>query len=324
MEIIEFLDDLGNTMVKRIPGKGSGEFKYGAQLTVRESQAAIFFRDGKALDIFYAGRHVLKTQNIPLITKAITSLGYGANSPFRSEVYFLNLKLFKDLKWGTSEPIIFRDSELEMVRLRSFGVFSILIEDPQLFLNKIVGTQNIFYDSELEAFLKAIIIQNMHTILGENLETIFDLPTKFANLSVLLKNKVKLEFESFGIKIHDFLISSISVPPEVQNMIDKRSGMSAVGNLKDFMKYQTGNSIEKAAENPSGGASEGIGMGAGLGMGLLMPQMFSSAFNESQSSGVNSDEDFLSKIKKLKELLDSGAIDNEEFTKIKKRILNNL
>src|ERR1700690_141916 len=149
MEVIEFFDDSGDTMVARIPSDSQAEIKWGAQLTVRESQSAAFFRDGKSQMLFGPGRHVLKTQNIPGITKFITSFGYGPSSPFRAEIYFLSMKLFRNLKWGTREPIIFSDPELQMVRLRSHGIYSIQIKDPNVFLNRMAGTQQIFRDDDI-------------------------------------------------------------------------------------------------------------------------------------------------------------------------------
>jgi membrane protease subunit (stomatin/prohibitin family) len=324
MEVIEFLDNNGDTMVQRVPDNSSGEFKFGAQLIVRESQKAVFFRDGKSLDVFSAGRHVLKTQNIPILTNLITSIGYGEDSPFKSEVYFLNIKLFRNLKWGTKEPIIFRDSELKMIRLRSYGAFSITIKEPSLFLNKVVGTQGIFRDSDISDYLKSIILQKLHVTLGQHIKTVFDLPLHFDNLSILVKNSLNLEFEGLGLELHDFLINSVSVPPEVQKMIDTRSGMSAVGNMDEFMKFQMGQSMEKAAENPTGNAGEGMGLGTGLGMGFMIPQMMNQTMQQQNNQSTNTEEDSFAKLKKLKELLDMGAIDQEEFNETKKRLLNNL
>ena len=277
MEILEFLDSTGNVMVQRVPEAGSGEIKYGAQLIVRESQKAIFFRDGKSLDVFSTGRHVLKTQNVPLLTKKLTSLGYGKESPFKSEVYFLNMKLFNNLKWGTLEPILFRDSEFKMIRLKSFGSFSIQIVEPTLFLNKIVGTQGVYKDNDIVDYIKSMILQKLNVVLGEIIKTVLDMPSNFDNISIKIKNTLRLDFEGLGLDLHDFFINSISVPPEVQKMIDTRSGISALGNMDEYMKYQMANSIEKAAENPSGMASSGMGMGAGLGMGFMMPQMIQGA-----------------------------------------------
>lgn len=323
MEIVEFLDNNGDTIVQRVPEHGSCELKFGSQLIVRESQKAVFFRDGKSLDVFDAGRHVLKTQNIPILTKMITGLGYGKDSPFKAEVYFLNMKLFRNLKWGTKEPIIFRDSELKMIRLRGYGAFSIQIKEPTLFLDKVVGTQGIFKDIDIVDYLRSIIVQKLHISLGQILKTVFDLPQNFDNLSSLIKNNINLDFEGLGLELHDFLINSISVPPEVQKMIDTRSGMTAVGNMDEFMKFQVGQSIEKAAENPSGNAGEGMGLGTGIGMGFMMPQMISQTMQNSSNQPLKQEDSF-EKIKKLKELLDMGAISLDEFNEAKKRILNTL
>lgn len=320
MEIIEFLDNSGDKMVQRLPEEGSGEFKFGSQLIVRENQKAVFFRDGKSLDVFNAGRHVLKTPNVPILTKAVTRLGYGEKSPFKAEVYFLNMKLFRNLKWGTKEPILFRDTELKMIRLRGYGAFSIQIKEPSLFLNKVIGTQQIFKDTDITDYLRSIIVQKLHTSLGQILKTVFDLPQNFDNLSILVKSNINLFFEGLGLELHDFLINSISVPTDVQTMIDKRSGMAAMGNLDEFLKFQVGQSIEKAAENPSGGAGEGMGLGAGIGMGFMMPQMINQALNGNINQAPKQEDSF-EKLKKLKELLDIGAITLKEFNETKKRLL---
>lgn len=328
MEVLEFLDDSGETMAKRLPEDSGTEIKWGAQLTVRESQKAIFFRDGQSLDVFGPGRYVLKTQNIPLVTKAITSLGYGTDSPFRSEVYFLNMKLFPNLKWGTSEPILFHDSELKMIRLRAHGSFSIQIQDPTLFLNKVVGTQGIYTDQHISDYLRSIIVSKLTTVLGKELTTVFELPANFDNLSVIIRNSIKLDFDGLGLSMHDLYIGTISVPEEVQKLIDTRSGMSAVGDMNEFMKYQMGISIEKAAESTGGGAGMGLGMGAGIGMGMMMPQMIQEAMKSDDSSQTqkkeSQDEDPFEQIKKLKELLDMGALSEVEFEEAKKKFLGGM
>ena len=330
MEVIEYTDFNQNMMVKRMPDFGDFEVKFGAQLTVRESQCAIFMRDGQALDIFTAGRHVLKTQNIPLITKMVTKLGYGTDSPFRSEVYFLNLKVFSNLKWGTKEPILFNDSFFKKIRIRSFGMFSIQIEDPTLFLNKLVGTLGSFETSQIEDFLRNIIITRITDIYGENLESVSDMPRSFNELSFAAKTILANDFDSFGLKIHDFAISSISIPEHVQEMIDTKSGMEAVGDLDNFFKYKAALALEAAAENPGGGAAQGAGLGAGMGMGFMLPQMLMNQFGDStsqqgssQTSGSSSSSP-MDKLKKLKELLDFGAISKEEFDNKKTKLLEEI
>jgi len=324
MEVLEFLDPTGQIMVKREPDSGEYEIKWGAQLTVRESQTAILFRDGKALDIFGPGRHVLQTQNIPVLTKLITRLGYGTDSPFRAEVYFLNMKLFSNLKWGTREPILFRDSELQMVRLRSFGIFSIEIEDPSLFLNKVVGTQGIFVDSEIEDYLKNIIITRLTHMFGEFVKSVFDLPKDFNELSIAIRTSIQSDFSALGLRIHDFLISSVSVPKEVQKMIDTRSGMAAIGDMDQFLKFKAAMALEAAADNPNGSASAGVGVGAGMGMGFMLPQMLAGAMQPSQSNEPQATASPMDKLKKLKELLDMGALSQEEYDGKKEKLLGEI
>jgi membrane protease subunit (stomatin/prohibitin family) len=321
MGILEFLDDSGTTMVKRLPDDGQYEIVWGSQLVVRESQTAVFFRDGRSLDIFGPGRYVLQTQNLPGLTKFVTSLGYGPKSPFRSEVYFMNMKLFPNLKWGTKEPILFRDSELQMIRLRSHGIFSIQIADPSLFLNKVVGTQGLYYDTDIEDYLRNIIATRMTDVLGNTLKTIFDMPKELNRLSLIIKSSLDLDFEGLGLNLHDFYVNSISLPPAVQEMVDARSGMAAVGNMDKFMKFKAAMSLEKAAENPSGSAAAGVGVGAGMGMGFMLPQMLQSAVRYDQGQIATPSDSPFDRIKKLKELLDIGAISKDEFELKKKELL---
>ena len=327
MEVIEYLDESGHAMVKRIPDNGICEVKWGAQLTVRESQVAVFFRDGRALDVFNPGRYVLKTQNLPLISKWVTRFGYGPDSPFRSEVYFIGTKLFPNLKWGTSEPILFKDSELHMIRLRSFGIFSIQIEDPLIFLNKMSGTRALYTDFQIEEYLKKLILSTFIDVLGNEVDTVFNLPQNYEEISIIVKSKLLDEFEALGLKLHDFYINAISIPEEVQEMIDTRAGMAAIGDLDQFFKYKTALAMQSAAENPGGGASAGVGIGAGLGMGYMLPQMmmntsFGNISNSPKEKGNDSNN--YAKLKQLKELLDLGAISQSEFDEKKGRLLENL
>lgn len=316
MEVIESLDATGRVMVCRVPENGGGEIKWGAQLTVRESQSAVFFRDGMALDVFSPGRYVLETHNIPILTKMVTSLGYGSKSPFRAEVVFVNMKLFNNLKWGTREPILFRDSELQAVRIRAFGIYSIQINDPQLFVNKIVGTQNIYRDKEIEDYLRNIIISKMTDVLGNELKTVYDIPKNFNYLTILIKTALQTDFDGLGLNLHDLYIGSISLPEDVQSMVDARGGMSVVRDLDDFVKFKAANALDAAANNQSGNAATGVGLGAGIGMGQLMPYVLKQTM-ESTAKAQNAQgtiiPDNIDKIKRLKELLDMGAISEEEF-----------
>ena len=324
MEVLEFLDDTGEVMVKRVPDDGPCEIKWGAQLTVRESQDAVFFRDGKALDAFGPGRHVLKTQNIPLITKWVTSFGYGEDSPFRAEVYFVGKQLFSNMKWGTSEPILFRDSELKMVRLRSYGTFSIQVTDSMLFINKIVGTQGLYTFKDIESYLRSIIISKLTAVLGDEMKTVLDMPGSFDDINLILKAKLFQDFEGLGLTLHDSYINAISLPENVQELVDKRSGMAALGNMDEFMKYKVAMSMEDAAKNESGGMGAMVGAGAGLGMGFAMPSMIQQSMAGATQGGGGSSSSPLDKLKKLKELLDMEAITQEEYEEKKKELMNKI
>jgi membrane protease subunit (stomatin/prohibitin family) len=319
MEVLEFLDDTGKVLVKRLPDNGELEIKWGSQLTVRESQDAVFFRDGQALDVFGPGRHVLQTQNIPVIGKWVTSFGYGPNSPFRAEVLFVGKQLFPNLKWGTREPILFRDTELNAVRLRSFGTYSIQVNDTLLFINKVVGTRGLFSTESIQEYLKGIIISKLNTILANELKSVFDISESIENLNLIIRTELDSDFSGIGLKIHDFYIQSISLPEEVQKLIDTRSGMGALGNLDQFMKFQVANAIGDAANN-EGGSNGAFNTGAGLALGMLLPQMMNSSLNKSNSSSIDS----MDKIKKLKELLEIGAITQSEFDEKKASLLKDI
>jgi membrane protease subunit (stomatin/prohibitin family) len=233
------------------------------------------------------------------------------------------------LKWGTAEPILFRDSEFKMIRLRSFGMLSIQIADSMLFLNKIVGTRGVYRNDDIQDYLKNIVVSKLTNILGDELKTVFDMPGSFDDLSLITKTILQQEFEGLGLIIHDFHITSISVPPEVQDMIDQRSGMAAIGNMDEFMKYKVAMSIDNASksggEGVGAGGAMGAGMGAGMGMGMgfMMPQMI----QQSMMSGSNNSQDSespMDKLKKLKELLDLGVISQEEFDQKKVKLMEQI
>ena len=280
LEVIEWFDDTGRTMIHRIPEKGSAEIKMGAQLVVRENQAAVFFRDGKAYDILGPGRHTLSTMNLPLLTKVL-SLPFGFTSPFRVETYFANTKIFTHLKWGTKEPVAFKDSDLGLVRLRAFGTYTMRIAQPLLFINTLVGTQGIYDTDQIEDFLRDVIVSRVNDLLGELLDTIFNLPRHYDELAAAIKSRVHEDFARYGIGLLDLYINSITPPAEVQKMIDARAGMGAVGNLDQFMKFKAATAMGDAASAGGGGeAAGGMGLGLGAGLGMLIPGMLMKSMQE--------------------------------------------
>lgn len=317
MEVLEFLDNTGQVLVKRMPEQGQLEIQWGSQLTVRESQEAIFFRDGKSIGLFTAGRHILKTQNIPVVGKWVTQFGYGEKSPFRAEVLFVGKQLFPNMKWGTKEPILFKDSELQMIRIRSYGSFSIQIQDSGLFVNKIAGTMGLYTTDSITDYLRGIILSKFNVVLSRILSTVFEISKTFDDLNLIMRTELNADFEGLGLILHDFYIHSISLPDEVQKMIDARSGMNAMGNLDEYMKLKLANSLEESSKNGSG-STTGLDLGVGVGMGMSIPNMIQNAMNS------NSNESASEKLKKIKELLDIGALTQEEFDIKKKELLRQL
>ena len=279
LENIEWFDETGQELVHRLPDSGSGEIKFGAQLTVRESQAAVLFYKGKARDAFGPGRHTLKTANLPILTK-ILSIPWRGDSPLRAEVYMVNLKYFTNLKWGTSNPVAFRDSELGLIRIRAHGIYNIQIVQPVLFINSLVGTMGKITTSDISTYLKRVIVSRLNDYLGEELDTIFNLPGKFDELSVDLQKRLVLDFAHFGLRLSHLYITSITPPEEVQRAIDDQARMSVIKDMEKFVKLKAAMAMEKAAENQ---AESGAGLGMGLGM--MMPAMFAAAGAAPSASG---------------------------------------
>jgi len=280
LEVIEWFDETGRELVHRIPEKGSGEIKFGAQLIVRESQAGALFYKGKACEAFGPGRHTLKTANIPVLTKVL-ALPWGMTSPLRAEVYMANMKVFPNLKWGTREPVAFKDAELGLVRLRAHGVFNIQVVQPVLFINSLVGTMGKYTTQEIEEYLKRVIVSRFNDHLGENLNSLFNLPGRYDELSEGLQKRLQDDFSRFGLGLRHIYITSITPPPEVQKAIDDKSRLSVIQDLDRLVKMKAAMAMEKASES-TGDAGTGLGMG----LGFMMPAMFAETFRPQTKAGV--------------------------------------
>lgn len=268
LDIIEWTDDSSDTMVWRFP-RFDNEIKYAAQLIVRQSQAAVFVNMGKIADVFQPGRYRLVTENLPVLT---TLLGwkYGFHSPFKAEVYFVNTRNFTNLKWGTKNPVIVRDPEFGAVRLRAFGSYVVRVGDPAKFINEIVGTGGHFTVEEIAGQLRNLVVTRFSDLVAESGIALLDLSANYDELSKSLTERIYPEFSEYGLDVTKLLVENIALPPEVESALDKKSSMGIIGNLDNYLKFQSATAMEAAANNPGGEASAGIGMGIGFAMANQM------------------------------------------------------
>jgi membrane protease subunit (stomatin/prohibitin family) len=271
IEIIEWLDDTPDTLVYRFPVYNQ-EIKMGAQLTVRENQVALFINEGRAADLFSPGRYQLSTQNLPILT-TLRGWKYGFQSPFKAEVYFFNTRLFTDLKWGTTNPVMMRDAEFGMIRLRAYGTYAMRIADPKKFFETVVGTRGATTTEAITGQLRSTILSRLSDALAEAKIPALDLAAHYDELSLAGQHVLAPEFEKFGLELSRFFIENISLPEEVERAIDQRSKLGVLGDrLGQYAQLQTAEAIGTAAANPGGLAGAGAGLGAGVAIGQMMGQ----------------------------------------------------
>jgi membrane protease subunit (stomatin/prohibitin family) len=279
-DIIEYVDEGRKEIVHRIPERGSGDFRIGSQVIVRESQAAVFFRDGKALDVFGAGRHTLTTANIPGLTGLIGK-AFSGQTPFKAEVYFVTLRELTDMKWGTAQPITIPDPILGMARVTGYGTYSLQITDPQLFVAKIVGTQGLYNVRDIEGFFRSMVLTKLIDLIGEMGKSVIQMAAFVEELAAGVRAKAAEEFASRGVTLNSFYVESISPTEETAKAIDARSAMGAIGDMQGYMQYQTAQAIRETAQKEGGGTvASGAELGAGLGMGVAMAQMMGQAMQQ--------------------------------------------
>jgi membrane protease subunit (stomatin/prohibitin family) len=265
IDIVEWLDDSRDTIVWRFP-RYENEIKMGARLVVRESQVAVFVNEGQVADVFTPGTYTLETQNLPVLA-TLKGWKYGFRSPFKAEVYFVTTRLFTDRKWGTVNPVIVRDAELGMVRLRAFGAYALQVTDAKALLTQLAGTDPQFRTEEVGEYLRQTIVGRLGSALGTAQVPLLDLAAHQQGIGDRLAEALTAELTSLGIAIPRFVIENISVPPEVEAALDKRTQIGLVGDLDAFTRFQTATAIDHAAQNPGGGAGEGIGLGLGMAVG---------------------------------------------------------
>lgn len=325
IDIIEWVDFSRDVLMWKFPDQDK-EVKMGAQLTVRESQAAVLINEGKMADVFEPGRFELTTRNMPIMT-TINSWKHGFESPFKVDVYFFNTRQFTDNKWGTPSPVTVPDSKFGQIEFRAFGSYNFRITDFELFFKEFAGTDPSITLDEIEGLLKGKLVDRFSEIVAEMAEHQFSFVQMQANKTefvAALMPRIKSYFEAFGLEVTDFSIQSITLPEELQEYLRKNTQMNMVGDLDKFLKFQTGTALEKSAENPGGG-NAGMDMGAGIAMGKMMTDMMSKDSTPSQPVQHNeTKEEIMKLLKDLGELKAAGVLTEEEFSSKKKELLDRL
>lgn len=285
LKVIEWQDSSNNLIVYKYPMTDRDEIMNGCQLIVRESQVAMLVNSGQIADVYGPGTHKLTTANMPIITK-LASWKYGFDSPFKADVFYVNTKQFIDLKWGTSSPIMMRDADFGPIRVRGRGTYSFKVEDAPTFMREIFGTNKEYTTEALKEYFKSIIVSGFADALGEAKIPALDLAAKYRELSDLLKNNLRDDFDKLGIKVVNMVIEAITLPEEVEKTLDQRTSVGIMSDkMGSFTQYQAAQAIRDAAQNEGGGlAGMGVGMGAGVGLG----SMFANAVNSVQDSNTHS------------------------------------
>jgi len=284
IDVIEFTDSSNNTLVWRFERHGN-EIKNGAQLTVRESQVAVFVNEGKIADIFGPGMYTLETKNLPILS-TLKGWVHGFKSPFKAEVYFVNTRRFTDLKWGTKNPITMRDAEFGAVRLRAFGSYVMRVVDPGTFVREIVGTDDHFTTEEVSEQLRNMVVARLPQILAESGIPMLDMAGNQEQFGQFIANKLKPEFMGMGLELVQLLIENLSLPPAVEQALDKRTQMGVLGDLSKYQQFQAAEALAAAAQAPGGAAAQGMGLGMGMAMAGQMAGMMNPGAGSAQPAAA--------------------------------------
>ncbi len=332
IEIIEFLDDDHETLVWRFPVRGQ-EIKNGAKLIVREGQAACFVNEGKLADVFSPGTYTLTTENLPILA-TLKGWKYGFNSPFKAEVYFVDTTQVTDLKWGTQNPIMLRDPEFGPIRLRAFGIFSMRITDPAKFLREVVGTDGHFEVDEILGHVKRSLVSRFTQALASSNIAALDLASNYQALAERVRPRLAEDFDEWGIEITKFIIENISLPPNVEAVLDKRSEMGIVGNVQQYAAYQMASAIPDAAKTPNSLAGAGMGLAAGMNMAQQLGQAMTAPPQSGQAEapaaapasspadpGGGGTDALVARLKKVDALKAAGVLTDEEYQAKRQEIL---
>jgi membrane protease subunit (stomatin/prohibitin family) len=268
IDVIQWTEEGDGVLATRYPMRDM-EIQYGARLTVRESQMAVFVNEGKVADAFGPGLYTLETKTLPLLTN-LQHWYTGFESPFKSDVYFFSTRIQTDQRWGTQQPITVRDKDFGMVRMRGFGLYSYHLANPVLFHQKVSGTRDTYTVADLEGHLRNTMVARITDTFAKSKIPFLDMAANLSELGVQIAAQMRPTFEELGLALDSFAVESLSLPEELQRKLDERIGMNMAGNLQDFTQYQAAQAIPTAAANPGGAAGLGVGLGAGMAMGKAM------------------------------------------------------
>ena len=326
IDIIQWTEDSDGVLAYRFPMQDF-EIQYGGKLTVRESQVAVFVNEGKIADVFTPGLYTLATHTLPILTY-LQNWDKAFESPFKSDVYFFSTRLQLDRKWGTPNPITLRDPEFGMVRLRAFGIYSFRVADARKFHTEISGTRAVYTVDDLDGQLRSTVVAALTDLVAESKIAFLDLAGHQDKLASLMQDKLAPLFDKFGLALDRFVVQNISLPEELQKVLDQRISMNIVGDLGKLTQYNLAQAIPLAAQNEGGLAGTGMGLGAGLAMGQAMASALSPAAaqarTETPAAPAAAAEDPFVILEKLHGLMARGIISEAEFAAKKADILSKL
>lgn len=324
IDVLQWNEDGDGVLAWRYPMQDF-EIQYGAKLTVRESQMAVFVNEGKVADVFGPGLHTLNTNTLPILTY-LQNWDKLFQSPFKSDVYFFSTRLQLGRKWGTPQPVTVRDKDFGMVRLRAFGMYSYKLADPKKFFTEISGTRDTYTVDDLEMQLRNLVVSTMSSTLGNSAAPFLDMAANLGVMSDAMKAAMAPVFERYGVAIDNFAVESISLPEELQKALDTRISMGMVGNMATYTQYQTANAIPLAAQNEGGLAGIGASLGAGLTMGQVMTEAMRNAQAGAPAAPAAAPATDAPEIRlgKLKSLLDGGLITQADYDTAKAEVIKQI
>lgn len=330
IDILQWTEDQDGILAYRFPMQDM-EIQYGGSLTVRDSQMAVFVNEGTIADVFAPGMHKLTTQTLPVLTY-LKNWDKLFESPFKSDIYFYSTRTQLDRKWGTPNPITIRDKDFGIVRLRAFGIYSYHIVEPKTFYQKISGTRDIYTRDELEGQLRNTMIASITDLFGESGVSFIDMASNQEEFGKAVREKMTAVFTDFGLTLDSLVVQNISLPEELQKILDQRIGMNMLGDMNKFTQYQVANAIPLAAQNEGGMAGMGVGLGAGVGFGQVMGQAMAQSIPPAAApvaaaaaavASISAD-DIVATLEKLHGLVEKGILSKEEFEAKKADLLKKL